>query len=437
MAFRKAQNLLYARKALMALTKSGGNSIGVLAHNATYYYSTNNLDHSGRRGREQTSRGLVRSSERSVFTSGKMSRYTPQEKHESHWFLERTVDGGKSFERIPIQTFPFRVGRLEGIELTLARQSISKHHAEIVFKDGSLLLRDLSSTNGTFVNRERVTVATLQEGDIVHFAEFEFRVGRQTGEGEAALTKGPGLTTFILGPHELSRQFVGGMRELTELLERELTTAVFQPIVSIPQGDLVAYEVLGRGRHEDLPSSPAALFQVAEAHGRAAELSRLFRTQAATLVQNSGANFPLLFLNTHPSEIDDPGLIDSLRQVREIAPGAKLALEIHEGALAEPTVISKLKRQLDELEIHLALDDFGIGERFLQLAEVPPRFLKFDMSLVKDIVEATSFKRRLVSMLLAAAREIRSRDNRRRYRNWEGSRGLCDDGLRFRAGLPL
>ena len=99
-------------------------------------------------------------------------------------------------------------------------------------------------------------------------------------------------------------------------------------------------------------------------------------------------------------------MIDSLRQIRKLTPETELALEIHEGALAEPSVIAELKKGLDELDIHLALDDFGVGERFLQLAEVPPRFLKFDMSLVKDIVEAPSSKKRLVSMLLATAREV-------------------------------
>ena len=335
-----------------------------------------------------------------------MSRQTPQDKPKSHWFLESTVDGGRSVERIPIQILPFRIGRLEGLELTLAQQSISKHHAEMVLVGDSLVLRDLSSTNGTFVNRERVNAAMLEEGDIVHFAEFEFRVGRLTSNGEAPSKRSPSQATVALGPHELSRQFVGGMRELTELLDRELVTSAFQPIVSLPEGNIVAYEVLGRGLHDDLPPNPVDLFQIAEAHGRAAELSRLFRMRTATLVHQSGGEFPLLFLNTHPAEIGDPDLIRSLQQVRELAPEARLALEIHEGALAESSVIGELKKSLDELAIDLALDDFGVGERFLQLAEVPPRFLKFDMSLVKDIVGASPFKKRLLSMLLAAAREI-------------------------------
>ena len=95
-----------------------------------------------------------------------------------------------------------------------------------------------------------------------------------------------------------------------------------------------------------------------------------------------------------------------MQEVRDIVPKIELALEIHEGALAEPQVIAELEKELDKLEIRLALDDFGLGERFLQLAEVPPDYLKFDISLVKSLVDASSSKRRLLSMLMAAAREV-------------------------------
>jgi EAL domain-containing protein (putative c-di-GMP-specific phosphodiesterase class I) len=69
-------------------------------------------------------------------------------------------------------------------------------------------------------------------------------------------------------------------------------------------------------------------------------------------------------------------------------------------------VIAELKRELDALGMRLALDDFGLGERILQLAEVPPHYLKFDISMVKDIVSAPASKRRLLAMLMAAAREV-------------------------------
>ena len=180
------------------------------------------------------------------------------------WCLESTFDGGKHLERVPIEALPFRIGRVEGLELTIPSKSVSKHHAEIFVEDGMLRLRDLSSTNGTFVNRERVSGASLREGDIVHFAEFEFRLGRQPADG---LRDGEDTfaerRTLALGHIELPAQFVKGTRELGELLEEQKAGAVFQPIVSLQSGEVAAYEILGRGRHDGLPESPAELFRIA------------------------------------------------------------------------------------------------------------------------------------------------------------------------------
>lgn len=333
-----------------------------------------------------------------------MAEPTAHEKRLTGWCLESTDDGGRSLERVHIQTNPFRIGRLDELELTLPFQSVSKHHAELHVTDDALTLMDLGSTNGTFVNRRRVEGSvSLQEGDILHFAEFEFRLGRSTSE--PPLEDGEG-GTLSLSRLELPQHFIGGTRAMVELLEREMVTVVFQPIVSLPKGEVLGYEVLGRGLHGDLPRNPGGLFRVAETMDREAELSRLFRKQAALQASKAEDELPPLFLNAHPNEIGEPELVHSLKEIREIVPKLTLALEIHEGALAEPQVIAELKKDLNELEIHLALDDFGLGERFLQLAEVPPDYLKFDISLVKDLVDASPSKRRLLAMLMAAAREV-------------------------------
>jgi EAL domain-containing protein (putative c-di-GMP-specific phosphodiesterase class I) len=329
-----------------------------------------------------------------------------REARTERWCLESLSDGGKSLQRVPIASVPFRIGRVVGLDLTLPFQSVSKRHAEIYREGEILMLRDLESTNGTFVNRKRVTGSPLREGDILHFAEFEFRLGRHQGEevpaDDATLERG----TLALRRLVLPQQFVGGTRQLVELLERGLVAPVFQPIVSLARGTVVGYEVLGRGTHPELPSSPEELFRIAETLERGAELSRLFRRRTVEFLNAAGTRLPLLFLNTHPSELGTRELSDSLRAIRSAGPDLDLAIEIHEGALAEPQVIADLKRELDSLGMRLALDDFGLGERILQLAEVPPHFLKFDISLVKDIVKAPPSKRRLLAMLMAAAREV-------------------------------
>lgn len=334
-----------------------------------------------------------------------MVESTTQDRRATGWCLESTADGGKSVERVPIQNLPFRIGRLDELDLTLPFQSISKHHAELHLKNDTLTLKDLASTNGTFVNRRRVEEdVALQEGDILHFAEIEFRIGRNASD--VLEDNGRELGTLSLSRLELPQQFIGGTREMAELLEREMVTVLFQSVVSLPAGEVMAYECLGRGLHGDLPRNPTGLFRIAETMDRGPELSRLFRKKAALLASNAEDELPLLFLNTHPNEIGEPELVESLREVRDIVPKIELALEIHEGALAEPQIIAELEKDLDKLEIRFALDDFGLGERFLQLAEVPPDYLKFDISLVKNLVDASTSKRRLLSMLMAAAREV-------------------------------
>lgn len=335
-----------------------------------------------------------------------MSKARSREPSTTPWCLESLTDGGKSLQRVAIANLPFRIGRLDGLELTLPYNSVSKRHAEIYQEGEDLLLRDLSSTNGTFVNRKRVERALLQEGDILHFAEVEFRLGYRADRKEPPNDETMQRGTLALDRLELPQHFITGTRQLAELLERSLADVVFQPMVSLPRGNIIAYEVLGRGAHDELPASPDDLFHIAEAMDRAAELSRLFRRRGVEIASASDTKLPPLFLNTHPSELGQPELVDSLREIRAMGPGLELAIEIHEGALAEPQVIAELKRELDSLDMRLALDDFGLGERILQLAEVPPHYLKFDISMVKDIVSAPPSKRRLLSMLMAAAREV-------------------------------
>ena len=116
---------------------------------------------------------------------------------------------------------------------------------------------------------------------------------------------------------------------------------------------------------------------------------------------------PKLFLNTHPAELEEPGLLESLKELREMAPWLNLALEIHEGVLADPASIAELRGQLSAIQIGLAYDDFGAGQaRLLELGEAPPNYLKFDMRFVSGIDHAPTSKRRLLTSLIGMARDL-------------------------------
>lgn len=56
--------------------------------------------------------------------------------------------------------------------------TVSRHHAAFTVVDGALVVRDLGSTNGTYVNGVRCDEATLQPGDAVIIGRFHLVVAR-------------------------------------------------------------------------------------------------------------------------------------------------------------------------------------------------------------------------------------------------------------------
>jgi EAL domain-containing protein (putative c-di-GMP-specific phosphodiesterase class I) len=316
----------------------------------------------------------------------------------SRWYLESLVEGGRQLRRTTVYPLPYRVGRLRGLSLSLSAESVSKEHAELFVKDGELHVRDLGSKNGTFVNCERVKEAALREGDILHVAQVEFRLGRQEIEEVGTGSREP--PTQALGSTPLPQSFIEGVRELPDLLRDRLVTAVFQPVVSLPSGALAGYEALGRGVHPRLPEAPLELLQIASvvgAEGAEKELSALFREKALELVRTR-PRFPALFVNI---------LVDFLVDVHQQAPQLKLTLEIQEGALADLETVDQLHTQLTRSGVGLAYDDFGAGQaRLLELAEVPPHYLKFDMSFIRDIDSAPLSRQRLLTSLVSVARDL-------------------------------
>jgi EAL domain-containing protein (putative c-di-GMP-specific phosphodiesterase class I) len=323
----------------------------------------------------------------------------------SGWYLETMAEAGR-LRRVGISNLPFRIGRLPGLDLTLPADSVSKRHAEIYAAGGDLRLRDLGSTNGTFVNRNPIEDAPVHEGDVLHFADFEFRVGRAHGSAVAGLKERP--TTVIPKRRELPHRLAAHTRELRELLRDRMVTMVFQPIVLLPGGPVAAYEALGRGLHPGISDSesPLELFRIARDIEAEAELSRLFRRTAVELARDRG-DLPTLFLNTHPIEFERPGLLESLEELREIAPHLDLALEIHESVLKGPAEIAELRALLLERNIALAYDDFGAGmARLLALADAPPHYLKFDRRFVAGLDHAPPGRRRMLQELVSLARDL-------------------------------
>jgi hypothetical protein len=65
------------------------------------------------------------------------------------------------------------IGRHPHNDIVIAHQAVSGHHAAISRIDGETVLEDLGSSNGTFVNGQRISRAVLSDRDCFTIAAFQ------------------------------------------------------------------------------------------------------------------------------------------------------------------------------------------------------------------------------------------------------------------------
>lgn len=310
------------------------------------------------------------------------------------WFLVGRLAEQESIRQLPIFTSPFLVGRRSSNTLCLPSSAVSSLHAELVDTGESLVLRDLGSTNGTFVNGRRVRdFVELQPDDLVQFASIPFRIARQKASKN--------LETISEDACDYAMLLV----QFDKLMAEESVVPHYQPIVDLRSEAIVGYEVLARSALVGL-EGPATMFAAAAQLNLEAKLSQMMRWKAVEQTMTIG-NPPHLFLNTHPVELTEPGLIESMRSLRELSTKQPITLEIHEAAVTQVAAMKALRGALRELNVKLAFDDFGAGQaRLAELFDVHPDYLKFDMFFVRKIHEASTEKVQMVASLVRMVRDM-------------------------------
>jgi pilus assembly protein CpaF len=79
------------------------------------------------------------------------------------------------------------VGRVQGNDLMLPKGNVSKRHARLLHRDGRFIVTDLNSTNGTYVNRRRISQATIvRAGDRIYIGDFVLRI--EAGDDKDAVS---------------------------------------------------------------------------------------------------------------------------------------------------------------------------------------------------------------------------------------------------------
>ena len=325
---------------------------------------------------------------------------------EKQWSLESITTNGDHVDFM-ISKLPFRIGRGKDNDLVIGNLGLSRNHAAFALDiSGHLRLIDEDSTNGSFVNRERVVgYCLLEENDIIHFAGAEFklrlRLIDQTNADPFEDTH-----TFITSGLLLTENFVEKEVEFDELLRGHGISGAAQPIVDAHTRQIVGYELLGRANHPSLPNSPIELFRLAKAMGRELDLSLAFRDFGLNNIAPRYVGY-MVFINAHATETFNEGFFSSLASLRKVLPRLNIVVEIHESTVTDADQLCAFAKRLAQMGIRFAYDDFGAGQaRLLELADTPPHFVKFDMALIRNLHKASERKRQLVrdlvKMVLAA-----------------------------------
>ena len=195
--------------------------------------------------------------------------------------------------------------------------------------------------------------------------------------------------------------------EFRRLINEELVSYHFQPIIDAKDGSVFAYEALMR---VDLPTlhSPADVLRLAREENCLHEVERItfFRASSAyQALENAGKVVPsaLLFVNSIASQYLTPDeLSEYSARYASILP--RIVIEITEEEVLDPKAL-RIKQTIRGSSGAFALDDYGSGysnER--SLLELSPNYIKIDLSIIRDI-DTDANKRQIVSNTVSYAHQ--------------------------------
>lgn len=196
--------------------------------------------------------------------------------------------------------------------------------------------------------------------------------------------------------------------ELDKILHKRALQPVFQPILNLQDGTVIAYEALIRGPSDSPLHSPLLLFKTALGCGQLEQLEMLCRELSIASFAKAELNSKL-FLNVNPLILltaDHPsGLTKQLLKAAQIDP-SEVVIEISEQYQVEDAgLLVKAVQHYRELGFQIAIDDLGSGFSGLKLwSELQPDIVKIDRHFISELdkdLTKQAFVRNIVSLAKA------------------------------------
>jgi len=314
-------------------------------------------------------------------------------------WLEREVPGHDA-ERIELQQFPFTLGRNESCDRQVLSSRVSREHCEISRGGGGFRLRDLGSTNGTFVNGDKLTAeTTLNDGDLIVVADVQFSFRCSGGEGtRITVTQVMDLANEGSGSEDRTAgDLIFAIRQAHETLLHRATRNRFQAVMDLTDNRCVGYEALARPQVPGEPSLPQQMLAATDCR-LTERMSQLHRLVAAEHVSRL-PKATLLFVKLQPAEIGADALPASLAGLARLAGGKRIVAEIPDTAVVDIPFFSDFLARLKDLEIGVAYDNFAGSAHQLQAREkLAPTYLKLAPVLVRGVDKSTQRQQQIQAL---------------------------------------
>lgn len=178
--------------------------------------------------------------------------------------------------------------------------------------------------------------------------------------------------------------------EFLRILNQKNIKSLFQPIVSLKNGEILGYEALSRGPAGSDFESPLVLLAYAKENDFLWDIEYLCRQQALENSRSFLQEGQLLFINVDADIFNDSKYQSGLtkKSLEEYGISAKnVVFEITEhNSVASQDLYATALKNYREQGYQIAIDDVGTGYSNLSmLVATRPEFLKIDMALVRDI----------------------------------------------------
>lgn len=316
------------------------------------------------------------------------------------WLERDAADGGPP-EQTPLPSFPFTLGRSESADLTIDSSRVSREHVRIYREGDKYRVRDLGSTNGTFLNGQRIDESPLEDGDILVLAdiEFTFFLGRSEPTDRAVtqvMSAGRPKEEKAESPVDL----ISEIRRLHETILLRSVQVRFAPIVRLDDQTVFGGELANATDHLRSETERAIWEIECRAVFRLRYLERLVAAEEARAFAPNAH----LFLRLDSSEIGSSGLAESLGQLTQVLnEEQRLVVELPDSAVSDTPYYRELRDHLRGLGIGIAHGDFASGPaQLLQQEAIAPDYVTLAKTLARAIHRAKERQRQVESIVEAA-----------------------------------